>query len=248
MAPQSLAPSLAWMATINQTGLPASTPCPHLDLCSLHPAGRVILSAPLPHLSVASCCLQDRASPLGMASLASSLCYRALSCQFRKPVSVSPSLEPSHRLHLHACVYIPHPSWLMHMPSSELSSNITSKGRPPGHSHPQAILATSSIVDTIVLTGFVLNLWSLSSDVSLNDVPLASYLSLIPLFLCSPKHLISCHFTFHTSKCLSPQPMILFPSTSDCCFFSYRNCPRVLSQRLLTQLCLSALPSLLVRC
>jgi len=93
MAPQSLAPSLSWMATVNQTGLPASTPCPHLDLCSLHPAGRVIFSAHLPHLSVASCCFQDGTSPFGMASLCSfflclslldSLCYLVLSCQFLK--------------------------------------------------------------------------------------------------------------------------------------------------------------------
>ena len=66
MAPQSLAPSLSWMATVNQTGLPASTPCPHLDLCSLHPAGRVIFSAHLPHLSVASCCFQDGTGPFVM--------------------------------------------------------------------------------------------------------------------------------------------------------------------------------------
>lgn len=124
-------------------------------------------------------------------------------------------------------MYTPHATWLMQMPSSVLSSNITSKGRPPGHSHPQTILATSSIIDTIVLSGFILNLLSLSSDVSLNDVPLASYLSLIQLFFCSPKHLIPYHFTLHTSKCLSPQPMTLFPSSSDCFFFSYRKCPQV---------------------
>ena len=143
-------------------------------------------------------------------------------------------------------VYTPRATWLMHMPSSVLSSNITSMGRPPGHSHPQAILATSSIIDTIVLTGFILNLLSLSSDVSLDDVLLASYLSPIQLFFCSPKCLIPYHFTLHASKCLSPQPMTLFPSSSDCFFFLIENVHKFLSQHLLTQLCLSALPSLLV--
>ena len=90
----------------------------------------------------------------------------------------------------------------MHMHPLVLSSNITSEGRHPWHSHSQASLGPPSIYTT-VLTGFTLNLLLLTSGASLSAPQLAYYTSLNHLFF-SPKLLICTFLPFKLPSASSP--------------------------------------------